>query len=39
LPELKELTNLRELFIRNTRVTDAGLKDLQAALPKCRIVK
>ena len=39
LVHLKGMTNLRVLDLAYTKVTDAGVKDLQAALPKCRINK
>jgi hypothetical protein len=35
--ELKELKGLRTLYLSRTKVTGAGLKELQAALPHCRI--
>ena len=37
LAQLKGLTNLRELDLRQTEVTDAGVEDLQKALPKVKI--
>jgi hypothetical protein len=36
---LKGLTSLQTLDLRRTSVTTAGLKDLQAALPSCKITK
>ena len=36
---LKGVTTLRMLTIGGTQVTDAGVKQLRAALPKCRIVR
>ena len=39
LVHLKGLTKLKSLDLGNTKVTAAGVKDLQAALPKCRILK
>src|SRR5260221_4016314 len=36
LVNLKALTRLQSLFVR-TEVTDAGVKDLQEALPNCKI--
>jgi hypothetical protein len=34
---LKELKQLSTLDLGNSQVTDAGVKDLQEALPRCRI--
>jgi hypothetical protein len=34
---LMKLTNLKSLNLRKTQVTDAGVKRLQQALPKCVI--
>jgi hypothetical protein len=31
------LTQLRELYVEDTKVSDAGVRDLQKALPKCNI--
>jgi len=39
LEHLEGLKNLEELAIQDTGVTDAGVKDLQNALPKCNIRK
>jgi hypothetical protein len=39
---LKELVNLKQLTKLNlvkTRVTGAGLKELETALPNCKIIK
>jgi len=39
---LKELANLKQLTVLSlavTRVTDAGQKQLQEALPKCKIYR
>jgi hypothetical protein len=33
LEHLRGLTKLKELYIRGTRVTDEGIKKLQAAIP------
>ena len=37
LVHLKGLTSLQMLNLSNTKVTDAGVKELQAAFPNCRI--
>ena len=37
LVHLKGLTNLRVLHLNGTHVTDTGVKDLQQALPDCKI--
>jgi Leucine-rich repeat (LRR) protein len=37
LVHLKALTNLESLFLSNTKITDAGLVELQEALPNCKI--
>ncbi|GMT49174.1 MAG: hypothetical protein IEMM0008_0713 [bacterium] len=39
LVHLKALTSLRELSFMSTQVTDVAVKDLQKALPGCRISK
>jgi hypothetical protein len=39
LKELKDLKNLRELTIRDTKVTNDGAKEIQDALPMCKIYK
>ena len=39
LVHLKGLTNLQELSLYYTKVTDAGVADLQKALPNCGISK
>ena len=39
LVHLKGLTGLQVLFLMNTKVTDAGVADLQKALPNCRVRK
>jgi hypothetical protein len=36
---LKELKHLTSLGLAFTNVTDAGVKDLQEALPKCKITR
>jgi len=33
------LKALKELNLYKTKVTDTGVKDLQKALPECRIIK
>ena len=38
LDHLKGLDPLQELRLRNTKVTDEGVKKLQQALPKCQII-
>jgi len=35
---LKGLTSLQSLYLGNTQVTDAGVNELQKALPNCQIV-
>jgi hypothetical protein len=37
LANLKGLSQLRELYLQNTQVTDQGVKELQEALPGCKI--
>ncbi len=39
LVHLKGLTNLRDLSVRETGVTDAGVRELRLALPKTKIVR
>ena len=39
LKALGEFDHLRELHLRNTQVTDAGVHDLQEILVDCRIVR
>ena len=39
LEHLKGLTKLQTLVLFSTKVTAAGVKDLQAVLPKCSILK
>jgi hypothetical protein len=39
LVHLKGLTGLQTLYLRVTNVTAAGVKDLQAALPNCKITR
>ena len=39
LVHLKGMTNLQTLNLRKTKVTTAGVADLQSALPKCGIAK
>jgi hypothetical protein len=37
LEHLKGLTQLQGLMLAHTKVTDAGVRELQKALPKCSI--
>jgi hypothetical protein len=39
LESLKGLTQLHELYLWGPKITDAGVKDLQKALPNCKIVR
>ena len=39
MKELATLKNLTTLDLSDTKVTDAGLKELQQALPNCKIEK
>ena len=39
LVHLKALTELQELNLRDAKVTDAGVADLQKSLPNCKISK
>ena len=39
LKRLKGLIKLRRLDLHNTKVTDEGVRELQAALPNCEIYK
>ena len=34
---VKGMTSLEELWLQGTQVTDAGVQDLQKALPNCHI--
>jgi len=34
---LKGLTGLQTLYLNRTKVTDAGISDLQKSLPNCRV--
>jgi hypothetical protein len=36
---LKGLTGLQTLYLRSTKVTDAGVAELKKALPNCKIYK
>jgi hypothetical protein len=38
LAHLKALTNLTQLSLDGTQVTDAGVADLRKALPKCKVI-
>jgi hypothetical protein len=37
LIHLAKLPKLKELWLRNTNITDAGYRSLQDALPNCQI--
>jgi hypothetical protein len=37
LPHLKQMKALRELWLQETMVSSAGLTELRAALPQCKI--
>ena len=39
LKELKELKKLRTLHVGRGKVTHVGVKDLQDALPLCKIIR
>ena len=39
LAELKALKELQHLYLTGTKVTDAGVAELQRALPDCKIVR
>jgi hypothetical protein len=39
IKHLARLTNLTALVLENTQVTDGGIKQLQAALPNCKIIR
>ena len=39
LVHLKGLTNLQELSLYYTKVTDAGVANLQKSLPNCKIYR
>ena len=39
LVHLEGLTHLQYLNVNRTKVTDAGVKKLQAALPHCKIIR
>jgi len=39
LKELAPFKNLTSLYLKRTHVTFAGGKELQKALPKCRIIR
>ena len=39
LVHLRGLTNLQVLDVKNTQATDAGIAELQKALPNCKISK
>jgi len=35
----RELTRLKELWLHDTQVTDAGVAELEKALPNCEITR
>jgi internalin A len=37
--QLKSLTGLQELYIGDTKVTEAGVTEIQRALPNLKIVR
>ena len=39
LAHIKGMTSLRKLYLTDTKVTDAGIAELQKTLPNCRIIK
>jgi hypothetical protein len=39
LTHLIEITSLRELFLLDTRVTDAGIERFRLALPSCVVTR
>jgi hypothetical protein len=39
LKELAGLKQLQSLYLGGTEITDAGLKELQKALPGCKITR
>jgi len=39
LKELASLKSVTALHLTRTAVTDAGMKELQQALPKCKMIK
>lgn len=39
VPVLKSLTKLDTLYIQGTKISDKGIKEIQTALPNCRIVR
>ena len=38
LPYVAEMLKLRRLDLRSTSVTDAGVSEIQKALPNCEII-
>jgi hypothetical protein len=36
---IKDIKTFRSLDLTNTRITDAGVKELKAALPRCEIAR
>ena len=39
LAHLREMTSLHELYLRDTKVTDEGVKALNETLPNCMIIR
>jgi hypothetical protein len=39
LAHLKQMKSLRTLTLESTKVTEAGIAELKAALPECKVVK
>jgi hypothetical protein len=39
LSELKDCKKLQTLYLRETKVTEAGVKELKSSLPRCVITR